>query len=87
MNTPTPQETEEAREAMARQRQEEERLRQSMLNRSEEILETPIDASIKEEARELMAERSQQEEQLQESMLIRAEAEVGIPSKAGDASP
>ncbi|PPS43489.1 hypothetical protein [Chroococcidiopsis sp. TS-821] len=70
----------EAREAMAQQRQQEEHLKQSMLSRSEAEVNTPPGSHIAEEARELMIEQRQQEEQLQQSMLSRSAAEVGLPS-------
>jgi hypothetical protein len=71
---------ETARELMAQQRQQEAHRQESMLNRSEEELETVSTSAIAEEARELMAEQRQQEEHLQESMLSRAEEEVHSPN-------
>ncbi|MBE9190661.1 hypothetical protein IQ230_09885 [Gloeocapsopsis crepidinum LEGE 06123] len=68
----------EAREAMAQQRQQEEHLQQSMLSRSEAEVDTPPGSHTAEEARELMIEQRQQEEQLQQSMLNRSAAEVGL---------
>jgi hypothetical protein len=71
----------EAREAMSQQRQQEEHLHQSMLNRSQAQIKTPIDSSTQEEARKLLVEQRQQEEQTHQSMLSRSEAEVGIPTE------
>ncbi|AFZ31839.1 hypothetical protein Glo7428_3356 [Gloeocapsa sp. PCC 7428] len=70
----------EAREAMAQQRQQEEHLQQSMLSRSEAEVNNPPGSHTEEEARELMIEQRQQEEQLQKSMLSRSAAEVGLSS-------
>lgn len=78
---------EEAREAMAQQRQEEEDLQESMLSRSEAEIANKDESEIQAKARELMAEQRQQEEHLQESMLSRSAAEVGIPVEVVDPSP
>lgn len=71
----------EAREAMVQQRQEEEHLHQSMLNRTT----TEVSASeseIQAEARELMVENCHEQEHLEQTMLNRAAAEVGIDPPA-----
>ncbi|OKH17633.1 hypothetical protein NIES593_22915 [Hydrococcus rivularis NIES-593] len=67
---------ESARELMTQKRQQEEHLHETMLNRSQEELETANTAEIEEQARELMAQQRQQEEHVEESMLSRAEAEI-----------
>jgi uncharacterized membrane protein YccC len=65
-----------ARELVAQQRQQDKHQHESMLNRSQEALETVSTSEIEEEARELMTEQRQEEEHLQASMLGRAETEV-----------
>lgn len=76
MNTENTQQ--EARQAMIQQRQDEEHLQQSMLNRTAAEVNVPADGNIQAEARELMVENRQDEEHLHESMLNRASAEVGV---------
>jgi hypothetical protein len=73
---------EEAREAMAQQRQQEENLQQSMLLRSEAELAGKRESEIQQTARELMTEERQQAEHLQQSMLSRSASEVGLPTQA-----
>ncbi|MUL34889.1 hypothetical protein [Gloeocapsopsis dulcis] len=68
----------EARDAMAQQRQHEEHLHKSMLSRSQAEVDTPPGSHTAEEARESMIEQRQQEEQLQQSMRSRSAAEVGL---------
>lgn len=74
MNTDIQQ---EAREVMVQQRQEEEHLQQSMLNRTTAEANAS-ESDIQAEARELMAENRHDQEHLEQAMLNRAAAEVGI---------
>lgn len=71
---------EQARERMAQHRQQEEKVKESILIRSEAEVENPsaADSVTQEKARELMTEQRQDEAQMQASMLNRAEAKVGI---------
>lgn len=73
---------EEAREAMTQQRQQEENLQQSMLQRSEAELADSAESEIQQTARELMTEQRQQAEHLQQTMLSRSATEVGLPNQA-----
>ncbi len=75
-----------ARELMVQQRQHDEHLHESMLNRAEAAHPSGTDAMTQEEARELMAQQRHHEKHLHESMLNRAEAEVGFPSDNTDSS-
>jgi hypothetical protein len=69
---------EQARELMTQQRQEEEHLHESMLNRAETEVDNSSDtqAVTQEQARELMTQQRHREEHLHESLLSRAEAEL-----------
>jgi hypothetical protein len=69
---------EQARELMAKNRQHQEHLHESMLNRASEEVEQPQNHTEEEKARELMAQERQQNEHLHESMLNRASEEVGL---------
>ncbi|GAB1537701.1 hypothetical protein NUACC21_03520 [Scytonema sp. NUACC21] len=67
-----------ARELMAKQRQHEEHLQESMLNRADAEVHNPnVETVTQEEARELLAQQRQHTEHLQESMRHRAEGEIG----------
>ncbi|MBE9014920.1 hypothetical protein C7Y66_05180 [Chroococcidiopsis sp. CCALA 051] len=72
---------EEAREAMTQQRQQEENLQQSMLQRTEAELADSGESEIQQSARERMTAQRQQEEHLQQSMLSRSATEVGLPTQ------
>ncbi|MCU0535106.1 MAG: hypothetical protein MUD14_14560 [Hydrococcus sp. Prado102] len=65
-----------ARELATQQRQQDEHRHESMLNRSQEALETASTSEIEKEARELMTEQRQEKEHLQASMRDRAETEL-----------
>jgi flagellar hook-basal body complex protein FliE len=75
-----------ARELMVQQRQHDEHLHESMLNRAEAAHPGGTEALTQEEARELMAQQRYHEKHLHESMLNRAEAEVGFPDNETDSS-
>lgn len=77
---------EEAREAMAQSRQQEEQVEQSMLSRAQAEVETSTDDSVEEEAREAMVAKRQHEENVQRSMLSRAAEETGLPRESTRAS-
>lgn len=69
---------EQAREAVAQQRLQEEKRRESMLNRAESEARDPasVDAQTDEQARELTTRQRQHEEHTKENMLNRAESEM-----------
>ena len=69
----------EIRKAMTRRRHRQQKIRQSMLNRSAAEIETPKDTDIQAKARTEIARERQQAEHIKESMLARSVAEVGIP--------
>ncbi|ARV60437.1 hypothetical protein BZZ01_18970 [Nostocales cyanobacterium HT-58-2] len=75
-----------ARELMTQQRQQDEHLHESMLNRAETAYPTQTEAMTEEEARELMTQQRHHEKHIHESMLNRAEAEVGLPRDNTDSS-
>lgn len=64
------------RELATQQRQQDEHRQESMLNRSQEALETASISEIEQEARELMTEQHQKQKHLNDSMLGRAVTEV-----------
>lgn len=70
---------EEAREALANQRQKEAHIQETITSRLAEELETPSDLEIQEEAREAMVEQRRHADHVQQAMLRRAAAEVGLP--------
>lgn len=69
---------EQARELMAKNRQHQEHLHESMLNRASEEVEQLPNHVEEAKSRELMAQEKQHEEHLHESMLNRASEEVGL---------
>lgn len=71
---------EDARQALAQQRQLAEQTQERLPKRAEAEVETPIatQADMAEAARETLARHRQQEEQVQEAMLKRSESEVGL---------
>lgn len=68
---------EQARELMAKNRDHNHHLHESMLNRAAEEVENGHDLETEEKARELLAQDRQHDRQLQDSMLNRAVEEVG----------
>jgi hypothetical protein len=76
---------EQARELAAKERQHEEHLKESMLNRAEAELRHPSESNLTQEhARELAAQERQHEEHLKESMLNRAKAQINDSSDTVD---
>ena len=67
---------EEARKAMAEDRQYEEHIHKNMLRRSQEKIEQSSSQEIEEEARELMVEQRQQDKHTRETILSRAEEKI-----------
>ncbi|MDY7015046.1 MAG: hypothetical protein SVX43_15915 [Cyanobacteriota bacterium] len=67
---------ERARQQMARERQNAEHQKDSMLERATEEVETPPAGELDEQAREALAQERQNSERLRESMLERATEEV-----------
>lgn len=80
---------EQSRERMAKQRQEEEHLQETMRTRSEKEGDThdPGRAHTEEETREMMAKHQDREEQRRKSMLHRAEEEAGMPKGSAQDQP
>jgi uncharacterized membrane protein len=68
---------EQARELMAKNRDRNHHLHESMLNRAAEEVENGHDLETEEKARELLAQDRQHDRHLNESMLNRAVEEVG----------
>ncbi|GAB4181555.1 MAG: hypothetical protein Fur006_16700 [Coleofasciculaceae cyanobacterium] len=78
---------EQARELAAKERQHEEHLKESMLNRAEAELHNPNESNLTQEhARELATQERQHEEHLKESMLNRAKAQINDSSNTADAA-
>ncbi|MGB6300519.1 MAG: Hsp20/alpha crystallin family protein [Rivularia sp. (in: cyanobacteria)] len=71
---------ERAREAMAKQRQQEEHIEETMHSRAEEELENPHGAEISESARLTMNKQLQHPEHLEETMHARTKAQINAPS-------
>ncbi|MGF1538957.1 MAG: hypothetical protein ACFCU5_00670 [Pleurocapsa sp.] len=67
---------EEARELMAKSRQDEENIEQNMLSRAEAEVESSSTSQIDEESRELMAKQREHDRHLKNSLLSRSEAEI-----------
>ena len=67
---------EETRKLMAKQRQHQEHLKENMLSRAEEEVETHTTEETSEQARELIARQRQHDQHLEENMLSRAEEEI-----------
>jgi hypothetical protein len=69
---------EQAREAVAQQRLQEEKRRESMVERAESEAHNPAraDAQTDGQARELTTKQRQHEENIKENMLNRAESEM-----------
>lgn len=80
---------ERARELAAQQRQHQEHLKESMLNRAEAQVHNPGEGDnlAGEHARQLAAQQRQHEEHLKESMLNRAQDEINLSSDTADTSP
>ena len=68
---------EQARELLAKNRNHDRHLHESMLNRAEEVVENGHQLETEEKARELLAQDRQHDRHLHESMLNRAAEEVG----------
>ncbi len=78
---------EQARELATKERQHEEHLQESMLNRAvAEVNHPSTDALTPDHARELAVKQRQHEEQLKESMLNRAKAEMMASNDTADSS-
>lgn len=67
---------EEARKLMAKERQHEEHLKENMLSRTVEEVETQTIEETTEQARELMTRERQHDKHLEENMLSRATEEI-----------
>ena len=67
---------EETRKLMVKERQHQEHLKENMLSRAIEEVETHTEGDTDEKARELIAQERQQAEHLQENMLSRAAEEI-----------
>ncbi|HIK44901.1 MAG TPA: hypothetical protein IGR64_08425 [Leptolyngbyaceae cyanobacterium M65_K2018_010] len=68
--------TEQARELLAEQRQQEELRQEAMLIRAEEELQGSPPSTVEEKARLAMASQLQEAELTQEAMLERSEEEL-----------
>ncbi|HEY9672068.1 MAG TPA: hypothetical protein V6D11_11520 [Waterburya sp.] len=78
---------EQARELAAQDRQHEEHLKETMLNRAEAEVHNPDqDDLTQEQARELAVKERQHEEHLKQSMLNRAKAKINASSDTTDTS-
>ncbi len=71
---------ERARSAMAKQRQQEEHIEETMHSRIEKELENSHDAAISESARLSMNKQLQHPEHLEETMNARTKAQMNAPS-------
>ncbi|GAB4368655.1 MAG: hypothetical protein Kow00121_07980 [Elainellaceae cyanobacterium] len=70
---------EQARERLTQQRQHEDHVKETMLNRSEAEIEHPVgqgDHAVDEQAREALAHDRQHEEHVKETMRNRAQSEL-----------
>ncbi len=67
---------EETRQLMAKERQHQEYLKETMLSRAVEEVETQITEETTEQARELIARERQHDKNLEEKMLSRAKEEI-----------
>ncbi|KKD38017.1 hypothetical protein VB834_21960 [Limnoraphis robusta Tam1] len=63
---------EQARESMAKERQHDEHLHESMLNRAHDEVDQLVEGETHEQARELAAQDRLHEQHLHQSMLDRA---------------
>lgn len=66
----------QARESMAKERQHDEHLHESMRNRAQEEVDRHIEGETNEQARELTAKERQHEHHLHESMLERSSEQL-----------
>ncbi len=67
---------EQARELAAQERQHDEHLKESMLNRAQAEVQNPDEGNLtQEQARELAAQERQHDEHVKESMLNRAKSQ------------
>ncbi|MDJ0571571.1 MAG: hypothetical protein QNJ53_21330 [Pleurocapsa sp. MO_192.B19] len=67
---------EETRKLMAKERQHQEHLKENMLSRAVEEVETDTTEETSEQARELIARQRQHSKHLEENMLSRAAEEI-----------
>ena len=67
---------EETRKLMAKERQHQEHLKENMLSRAVEEVETHITDDMTEQARELITGERQHEQNLEENMLSRAKEKI-----------
>ena len=67
---------EETRQLMTKERQHQEHLKETMLSRAVEEMETQTTEETTEEARELIARQRQDDKQLEEKMLSRTRDEI-----------
>ncbi|MEL7036541.1 MAG: hypothetical protein AAFO04_13095 [Cyanobacteria bacterium J06592_8] len=67
---------EQARESMAKERQHDEHLHESMQSRAQAEIDNRVEGTTNEQARELTAQERQHEQHLQESMLERSTEQV-----------
>ncbi len=67
---------EETRKLMAKERQHQEHLKENMLTRAVEEVETKTTGETTEQARELIARGRQHDKNLEENMLSRATEEI-----------
>jgi hypothetical protein len=79
---------EQARELAAKERQQEEHIKESMLNRTQAEVHNPsgTDNFTQEQARELAAKERQHEEHIKESMLNRAKSQSNTASDTSQTS-
>ena len=78
---------EQARELAAQERQHNEHVKESMLNRAEAQVRNPEEDNLmQQQARELVVQERQQNEHLKESMLNRAKAEIDSSRDTADRS-
>ena len=69
---------EESRKLMAKERQHQEHLKENILSRTIEEVETHTIEDTTEQARELVTRDRQRDEHLKENILSRATEEIGL---------
>lgn len=78
---------EQARELAAQERQHQEHIKESMLNRAEAEVHNPDQNNqTQQHARELATQERRHDEHLKESMLNRAKGEIDSSSDTADSS-
>ena len=74
--------SEQAREHLAKQRLDEEHLRQNLKERSVEAVSTHHESEMSSESRELATDRRQQSDRRQDNMLMRSEVHMNPSEQA-----